>query len=46
VGTDTLSGTSSPSTLTNTIPIYGQIPAGEAAAIGNYTDTVTMTVSF
>ncbi len=45
-GTDTLSGTSSGSTLTNTIPIYGQIPAGEAAAIGSYTDTVTMTVSF
>ncbi len=46
VGTDTLSGTSSTSSLTNTITIYGQIPASEAAAVGSYTDTVTMTVTF
>ena len=46
VGTDTLSGTSSASALINTINIYGQIPAGEAAAIGSYTDTVTMTVTY
>jgi spore coat protein U-like protein len=46
VGTDTLSGTSSASSLSNTINIYGQIPAGETAAIGTYTDTVTMTVTY
>ena len=46
VGTDTLSGTSSASSLTNTVNIYGQIPAAEAAAIGSYTDTVTMTVTY
>ncbi len=46
VGTDTLSGTSSATSLINTINIYGQIPAGEAAAIGSYTDTVTMTVTY
>jgi spore coat protein U-like protein len=46
VGTDTLSGTSSTSALTNTITIYGQIPAGENAAVGSYTDTVTMTVTY
>ncbi len=46
VGTDTLSGTSSTSTLANTINIYGQIPAGENAAVGSYTDTVIMTVTY
>jgi spore coat protein U-like protein len=46
VGTDTYTGTSSTSSLTNTINIYGQIPAGEAAAVGSYTDSVTMTVTF
>ena len=46
VGTDTLSGTSSASSLTNTVSIYGQIPAAEAAANGSYTDTVTMTVTY
>jgi spore coat protein U-like protein len=46
IGTDTLAGTSSASTLANTINIYGQIPAGAAAVIGNYTDSVTMTVTY
>jgi len=46
VGTDTYSNTSSTSSLTQTITIYGQIPASEAAAVGSYTDTVTMTVTF
>ena len=46
VGSDTLSGTSSATTLANTINIYGQIPAGEAAVIGSYTDSVTMTVTY
>ncbi len=46
VGTDTLPGTSSASSLTQSIPIYGQIPASEAAVVGSYTDTVTMTVTF
>jgi len=47
VGTDALAGTSSASSLTQSIPIYGQIPAGEAAIVSTgYTDTVTMTVTF
>jgi spore coat protein U-like protein len=46
VGTDTLSGTSSGSTLANTINVYGEIPANEAAATGSYTDSVTVTVTY
>jgi spore coat protein U-like protein len=46
VGTDTLSGTSSATSLTNTINIYGQIPAQEAAVVGSYTDSVVMTVTY
>ena len=46
IGTDTLASTSLTSSLTNTVNIYGQIPAAEAAAIGAYTDTVTMTVTY
>lgn len=46
VGTDTLHATSSGTLLTNTITIYGQMPAGEAAATGVYSDTVTMTVTY
>jgi spore coat protein U-like protein len=38
--------TSSATSLTNTVPIYGQIPASEAAPVGSYTDTVVMTVNF
>lgn len=46
VGTDTLHGTSSGTLLTNTVTVYGQMPAGEAAVIGVYSDTVTMTVTY
>jgi spore coat protein U-like protein len=46
VGTDTLHGTSSSSLLTNTIDVYGQIPAQQAAAVGSYTDTVAITVTY
>lgn len=46
VGTDTLAGTTSASSVTNTINIYGQIPVNEAAPVGVYADTVTMTVTY
>ncbi len=46
VGTDTLAGTSSATVLTNTINVYGQIPAAEAAPTGSYTDSVTVTVTY
>ncbi|WP_293393780.1 spore coat U domain-containing protein [Nevskia sp.] len=44
--TDTLDGTSSASLLTNTITVYGQIPASEAAPTGSYTDSVAITVTY
>jgi spore coat protein U-like protein len=49
-GTDTLSGTSSLSGLTNNIPVYGVIPnsqlsSGSVAGL-LYADTVTVTVSY
>jgi len=46
VGTDTLHATTSASSVTNTINIYGEIPVNEAAAVGVYADTVTMTVTY
>jgi spore coat protein U-like protein len=46
LGTNTVSGTSSLTTLVNIINIYGLIPAGQAAPAGNYADTVTMTVTY
>jgi len=46
VGTDTLSGTTSTSSLTNTINVYGEIPANEVAGAGSYADSVTMTVTY
>jgi spore coat protein U-like protein len=46
VGTDTLAGTTSASSVTNTINIFGEIPVNEAAAVGVYADTVTMTVTY
>jgi spore coat protein U-like protein len=46
IGTDTLAATSSILTLANTINVYGQIPASEAAASGSYTDSVTVTVTY
>lgn len=45
-GTDTLDTASSSSALSNTINIYGQIPANEAAAAGSYADSVAVTVSY
>ncbi|HET7798296.1 MAG TPA: spore coat U domain-containing protein [Nevskia sp.] len=44
--TDTLDGTSSAVSLTNTITVYGQIPAGTAAPAGTYTDSVAITVTY
>lgn len=44
--TDTLDGTSSAASLTNTITIYGQIPASSAVPTGSYTDTVAITVTY
>jgi spore coat protein U-like protein len=31
---------------TTTLNVYGQIPAGQDAAVGNYTDTIIATVTF
>jgi|RhiMetdeSRZDD1v2_1073273.scaffolds.fasta_scaffold267491_2 spore coat protein U-like protein len=28
------------------VPIYGRIPAGQAASVGNYSNTVTVTINF
>jgi spore coat protein U-like protein len=28
------------------VPIYGRIPAGQGANMGNYTNTVTVTINF
>jgi spore coat protein U-like protein len=44
--TNSYTATSSGTSLTNTVTIYGQIPASEAAPVGSYTDTVVMTVNF
>ena len=46
IGTDTLSGTTSVVSLTNTITVYGQIPAQQAAVAGSYADTVAITVTY
>lgn len=46
VGTDTLHATTSATLVTNTINIYGEIPVNEAAPVGVYADTVTMTVTY
>lgn len=45
-GTGTVSGTGTGAT--QTLTAYGQIPAGQTATVtpGNYTDTVTVTVTF
>ena len=44
------SGTSSIQTVarnrTTTLNVYGQIPAGQDAVVGNYTDTILATVTF
>ena len=46
ISTNTEAGTTSASSLTNTINVYGQIPANEVAAAGSYADSVTMTVTY
>ncbi|HEY3153208.1 MAG TPA: spore coat protein U domain-containing protein [Candidatus Binatia bacterium] len=28
------------------VPIYGRIPAGQGAGVGNYTNTLTVTINF
>ncbi len=44
VGTNTLGGTGTG--LTQTITVYGQIPANQIVAPGLYTDTVTATITY
>ena len=45
-GVDTLDATSSSGSLSNTITIYGRIPAGAAVPTGSYTDSVAITVTY
>jgi spore coat protein U-like protein len=44
IGTDTIAGTGTGSSQTNTV--YGSIPAGTVPAAGSYTDTVVATINF
>jgi spore coat protein U-like protein len=44
VGTDTVSGTGTG--LAQSLTVYGQIPAGEYATPGSYSDTITATVTY
>jgi spore coat protein U-like protein len=44
VGTDTVAGTGSGSA--QSLTVYGQIPAGQSAAPGSYTDTITATITY
>jgi spore coat protein U-like protein len=44
VGTDTVAGTGNGST--QPLTVFGQIPAGEFTAQGNYTDTIVVTVTY
>jgi spore coat protein U-like protein len=32
--------------VTQTVPVYGQIPAGQREADGNYSDMITVTVHY
>jgi spore coat protein U-like protein len=43
-GTDTVSGTGNGSA--QTLTVYGRIPAGQYLAPGNYSDTITATVTY
>ncbi len=43
-GTDTVAGTGTGAS--QTMSVYGRIPAGQGAAAGVYTDTVTVTVTY
>ena len=44
VGTDTVSGTGTGAS--QTLNVYGRIPAAQSAAPGSYLDTITVTISF
>ncbi len=44
VGTNTVSGTYAIAQLPLTV--YGSIPAGQSIPAGNYTDTVTVTITY
>jgi spore coat protein U-like protein len=44
VGTDTVPGTGTG--VTQSLTVYGQIPAGKPPALGTYTDTITATVTY
>ena len=44
IGSDTVAGRGSG--LLQSLTVYGQIPAGESGGIGNYTDTITATITY
>lgn len=44
IGTDTFAGTGSGAA--QTIPVYGRVPAQANVAVGDYTDIVTITVTY
>jgi spore coat protein U-like protein len=44
IGTDAVSGTA-PGAAT-TINVYGRIPAGQLVPVGNFTDTITATITY
>ncbi len=44
VGTDTVAGTGSGTS--QSVTVYGQLPAGQSATSGNYTDTIMTTVTY
>lgn len=44
IGTDTVTGTGSG--LTQTLTVYGQIPASQTPLAGSYSDTVTVTLTY
>jgi spore coat protein U-like protein len=44
IGTDTVAG--SGTGLSQTIPVYGQVPAGQYAPSGSYADTVTASITY
>jgi spore coat protein U-like protein len=49
IGTQTVSGTGLGVATANTVPVFGQLPdnaTNQAAVAGNYTDTITVTVTY
>ena len=44
IGTDTVAGTGSGAT--QTLTVYGRIPALQGSAAGAYTDTITVTLTY